>query len=204
MTRWMSRALASALWLAATASFAQEPAPVRVRGTIETVDGTMLTVRSRDRQMVNRIKVADDAVVRGIVPASLAEIKNDAFVGVSGMPQTDGSQKALEVHIFPEAMRGTGEGHGPWDLVPDSTMTNATVAQRVKGVDGEVITLKYKGGEKKVVVLPQTRIVTFVPGDKRELERGAKIFIAGARRLADGTLEARSIAVGRDGMAPPM
>jgi len=154
--------------------------------------------------MVYRIKVADDAVVRGIVPASLAEIKNDAFVGVSGMPQADGSQKALEVHIFPEAMRGTGEGHGPWDLVPDSTMTNATVAQRVKGVEGEVITLKYKGGEKKVVVLPQTRIVTFVPGDKRELEPGAKIFIAGARRLADGTLEARSIAVGRDGLAPPM
>ena len=204
MTRRMSCVLASALLLAATAGFAQEPAPVRVRGTIEAADGAMLTVRSRDRQMVYRIKVADDAVVRGIVPASLAEIKNDAFVGVSGMPQADGSQKALEVHIFPEAMRGTGEGHGPWDLVPDSTMTNATVAQRVKGVEGEVITLKYKGGEKKVVVFPQTRIVTFVPGDKRELEPGAKIFIAGARRLADGTLEARSIAVGRDGLAPPM
>jgi len=204
MTRWMSCVLASALLLAAAAGFAQEGAPVRVRGTIEAVDGAMLTVRSRDRQMVYRIRVADDAVVRGIVPASLAEIKNDAFVGVSGLPQADGSQKALEVHIFPEPMRGTGEGHGPWDLVPDSTMTNASVAQRVKGVEGEVITLKYKGGEKKVVVLPQTRIVTFVPGDKRELEPGAKIFIAGARRLADGTLEARSIAVGRDGMAPPM
>jgi uncharacterized protein DUF5666 len=204
MTRWMCWVLASALLLAAGASLAQEPAQVRVRGTIEAIDGAMLTVRSRDRQMVYRIKVADDAVVRGIVPASLAEIKNDAFVGVSGMPQADGSQKALEVHIFPEAMRGTGEGHGPWDLVPDSTMTNATVAQRVKGVEGEVITLKYKGGEKKVVVLPQTRIVTFVPGDKRELEPGAKIFVAGARRLADGTLEARSIAVGRDGLAPPM
>src|SRR5262245_37973524 len=114
MTRWMSCVLASALVLAATAGLAQEPAAVRVRGTIEAVDGAMLTVRSRDRQMVYRIKVADDAVVRGIVPASLAEIKDDAFVGVSGMPQADGSQKALEVHIFPEAMRGTGEGHGPW------------------------------------------------------------------------------------------
>ena len=204
MTRWMPCLLAPALLLAAGASLAQEAAPVRVRGTIEAVDGAMLTVRSRDRQMVYRIKVAEDAVVRGIVPASLAEIKNDAFVGVSGMPQADGSQKALEVHIFPEAMRGTGEGHGPWDLVADSTMTNATVAQRVKGVEGEVITLKYKGGEKKVVVLPQTRIVTFVPGDKRELEPGVKIFIAGARRLADGTLEARSIAAGRDGLPPPM
>ena len=204
MTRWMSCVLAAALWLAAGAGLAQEPAPVRVRGTIEAVDGAMLTVRSRDRRMVYRIKVADDAVVRGIVQASLAEIKNDAFVGVSGLPQADGSQKALEVHIFPEGMRGTSEGHGPWDLVPKSTMTNASVAQRVKGVEGEVITLKYKGGEKKVVVFPQTRIVSFVPGDKRELEAGAKIFIAGARRLADGTLEARSIAVGRDGLAPPM
>jgi hypothetical protein len=200
----MSCAVASALLLAATASAAEEPAQVRVRGTIEAVDGAMLTVRSRDRQMVYRIKVADDAVVRGIVRASLADIKDNAFVGVSGMPQPDGSQKALEIHIFPEAMRGTGEGHGPWDLIPNSTMTNAAVARMVKGVEGDVITLKYKDGEKKVVVVPQTRIVTFVPGDKRELTPGAKIFIAAALRQADGTLEARSIAVGRDGLAPPM
>jgi hypothetical protein len=195
---------AAALVLAASASLAQEPATVRVRGTIESVDGPMLTVRSRDRQMVYKIKVADDAVVRGLVPASLGEIKPSAYVGVSGMPQPDGSQKALEVHIFPEAMRGTGEGHGPWDLIPDSTMTNASVATMVKGVEGDVITLRYTGGEKKVVVLPQTRIVTFVPGDKRDLVRGAKIFINAAGRLADGTLEARSISVGRDGLAPPM
>jgi hypothetical protein len=200
----MACAAASALLLATTASFAEGPAQVRVRGTIEVVDGAMLTVRSRDRQMVYKIKVADNAVVRGIVRASLAEIKDNAFIGVSGMPQADGSQKALEIHIFPEAMRGTGEGHGPWDLIPNSTMTNATVAQMVKGVEGDVIMLKYKGGEKKIVVVPQTRIVTFVPGDKRELQPGAKIFIATARRQDDGTLEAQSIAVGRDGLAPPM
>ncbi len=164
----------------------------------------MLTVRSRDRQTVYRIKVADNAVVRGIVRAALAEIKDNAFIGVSGLPQPDGSQKALEIHIFPEPMRGTGEGHVPWDLIPNSTMTNATVAQMVKAVEGDVITLKYKGGEKKVVVVPQTRIVTFVSGDKSELVPGAKIFIAGARKQADGTLEAQSIAVGRDGLAPPM
>ncbi|MGA7487378.1 MAG: DUF5666 domain-containing protein [Xanthobacteraceae bacterium] len=204
MTRLLFCALGSALLLAATASLAQQPAPVRVRGTIEAVDGAMLTVRSRDRQMVYRIKVADNAVVRGIVRAALAEIKDNAFIGVSGLPQPDGSQKALEIHIFPEAMRGTGEGHVPWDLIPNSTMTNATVAQMVKAVEGDVITLKYKGGEKKIVVVPQTRIVTFVPGDKGELVPGAKIFIAGARRQADGTLEAQSIAVGRDGLAPPM
>ena len=204
MTGWISRAVASALLLAATASSAEESARVRVRGTIEALDGAMLSVRSRERQMVYRIKVADDAVVRGIVRASLADIKHGAFVGVSGMPQPDGSQKALEIHIFPEAMRGTGEGHGSWDLIPGSTMTNATVARMVKEVEGDVITLRYKDGEKRIAVVPQTRIVTFVPGDKRELTPGAKIFIAAARRQADGTLEAQSIAVGRDGLAPPM
>jgi hypothetical protein len=143
-------------------------------------------------------------VVRGLVPASPADIKANSFIGVSGLPQADGSQKALEIHIFPEAMRGTGEGHQPWDLVPGSTMTNATVAQMVKKVDGDEITVKYKGGEKKIVVLPQTRIVTFLPGDRSELKPGVKIFIAAARRKDDGTLEASSIAAGRDGLPPPM
>ena len=101
-------------------------------------------------------------------------------------------------------MRGTAEDHTPWDLLPGSTMTNATVAQMVKGVEGDVITLKYKQGEKKIVVLPQTRIVTFVPGDKSELKPGVKIFIAAARKNDDGTLEATSIAAGRDGIPPPM
>jgi hypothetical protein len=193
-----------ALLLATSASLAQQPAQVRVRGTIEAVDGAMLTVRSRDNQVTYKIKVADNAVVRGLVRASLADIKDNAFIGVSGLPQADGSQQALEIHIFPEPMRGTGEGHQPWDLVPNSTMTNATVAQRVKGVAGDVITVKYKGGEKKIVVLPRTRIVTFVPGDKSELKPGVKIFIANARKNEDGTLEAQSIAAGRDGLPPPM
>jgi hypothetical protein len=177
---------------------------VRVRGTIEAVDGAMLTVRSRDNQTFYKIKVADDAVVRGLVRASLSEIKDNTFIGVSGLPQPDGSQKALEIHIFPESMRGTGEGHQPWDLVPNSTMTNAAVVQMVKAVDGDQITLKYKGGEKKIIVLPQTRIVTFVPGDKSELKPGVKIFIAAARKKDDGSLEAGSIAAGRDGLPPPM
>jgi outer membrane lipoprotein SlyB len=192
------------LGLAAAASLAQQSPPVRVRGTIEAVDGATLTVKSRDNQQFYKVKVADDAVVRGLVPASPADIKANSFIGVSGLPQADGSQKALEIHIFPEAMRGTGEGHQPWDLVPGSTMTNATVAQMVKKVDGDEITVKYKGGEKKIVVLPQTRIVTFLPGDRSELKPGVKIFIAAARRKDDGTLEASSIAAGRDGLPPPM
>jgi hypothetical protein len=193
MTRRGFAIVVSSLLLIGSAGFAQEPATVRVRGTIEAVDGALLTVQSRDHQVTYKIKVA-----------SLADIKANAFIGVSGLPQADGSQKALEVHIFPEAMRGTAEGHTAWDLVPGSTMTNATVAQMVKGVEGDVITLKYKQGEKKIVVLPQTRIVTFVPGDKSELKPGVKIFIAAARKNDDGTLEATSIAAGRDGIPPPM
>jgi hypothetical protein len=120
------------------------------------------------------------------------------------MPQSDGSQKAVEIHIFPEPLRGVGEGHRPWDLVPNSTMTNATVAQMVKGVEGNEITLKYKDGEKKILVTPETAIVTFVPGDRSELKPGAKIFIAAANKKDDGTLEAASVSVGRDGLTPPM
>jgi hypothetical protein len=204
ITRRVLAVAGLALLLVTSASLAQQPAQVRVRGTIEAVDGAMLTVKSRDHQVTYKIKVADNVTVRGIIRASLADIKDNSFIGVSAMPQADGRQKALEIHIFPEAMRGTGEGHQPWDLVPNSTMTNATVAQMVKGVQGEEITLKYKQGEKKIVVAPETVIVTFVPGDKSELVRGVKIFIAAAQRKEDGTLEAASISAGRDGLPPPM
>jgi len=204
MTRFVLGAAGFALVLTTGASLAQQPQQVRVRGTIEAVDGPMLTVLSRDHAMTYKVKMADNASLRGIVKASLSDIKENSFIGVTGMPQPDGSQKAIEIHIFPEAMRGTGEGHRPWDLVPNSTMTNAAVAQRVKGVQGDEITLKYKDGEKKILVVPQTVIVTYVPGDKGELKPGAKIFIAGAQKKDDGTLEAAAISVGRDGMAPPM
>jgi len=202
-TRWIFGVAAFALLLATSASFAQQPPPVRVRGTVEAVDGAVLTVKSRDGQTV-KVKMADNAAVRGIIKAALTDIKDNSFIGVTCMPQADGSQKAVEIHIFPEPLRGTGEGFRPWDLVPNSTMTNATVAQMVKGVSGDEITLKYKEGEKKIVVTPETVIVTYVPGSKDELKPGAKIFIAGANKKDDGTLEAASISVGRDGMAPPM
>src|SRR5260370_29211222 len=126
-----------------------------------------------------------------------------SFIGVTGMPQADGSEKAVEIHIFPEPMRGTGEGHRPWDLVPNSTMTNATVAQMVKGVAGDEIMLKYKDGEKKIVVAPDTVIVTYLPGDKSELKPGAKIFIAAANKKADGTLEAAAVSVRHHGIPTP-
>jgi hypothetical protein len=120
------------------------------------------------------------------------------------MPQADGTQKAIEIHVFPEVLRGTGEGHRAWDLMPNSTMTNATVAQVVKGVEGDEIALKYKDGEKKIHVAPDTVIVTYVPGDRNELKPGAKIFIAAANKKEDDTLEAAAVSVGRDGIIPPM
>ena len=204
MTRRVFGVAGFALLLAASASFAQQPSPVRVRGTVEAVDGPMLTVKSRDGQTTYNVKLTDNAAVRGIIKASLTDIKDNSFIGVTGMPQADGSQKAVEIHIFPDALRGTGEGHRPWDLMPNSTMTNAAVAQMVKGVDGNEITLKYKEGDKKIVVTPETVIVAFVPGDKSELKPGAKIFIGGAAKKDDGTLEAAAINVGRDGLTPPM
>jgi Domain of unknown function (DUF5666) len=204
MTRRVFGVAGFALLLATSASFAQQPPPVRVRGTVEAVDGAMLTVKSRDGKTSYKVKLTDNAVVRGIIKAALADIKDNSFIGVTGMPQSDGSQKAVEVHIFPEPMRGTGEGFRPWDLMPNSTMTNATVAQMVKSVNGQEITLKYKEGEKKIIIAPETVFVTYAPGDKSELKPGAKIFIAAANKKEDGTLEAAAVSVGRDGITPPM
>src|SRR5260370_33901256 len=130
---------------------------------------------------------ADSAAVVGIVKASLSDIKPGAFVGVTGMPQADGSQKAVEVHILPEAMRGTGEGHRQWDLQPQSTMTNANVEQTVAGVDGRTLTLKYQAAEKKIVVPPDVPVVSYVPADRRQLKPGVKIFVAPAPPARDGT-----------------
>ena len=189
--------------LALSSALAQQQT-IRIRGTVEAVDGVMLSVKSRDGQTTYKVKMTDNAAVRGIIKAALSDIKDNSFIGVTGMPQSDGSQKAVEIHIFPEPLRGTGEGHRQWDLVPNSTMTNATVAQIVKGIAGDEITLKYKDGEKKIIVVPETVIVTYVPGNKDELKPGAKIFIAGASKKDDGTLEAASVSVGRDGITPPM
>jgi hypothetical protein len=162
-----------------------------------------MKVTARDGGKLN-VKLADNFTVTGIVKASLADIKEGSFVGIAGMPQEDGSQRALEVLIFPEAMRGTAEGFRSWDLRPSSTMTNAAVDKMVQKVDGDMLTLKYKDGEKIIVVPPDAPIVTYVPGDKSELKPGAKIFIAGAAKQPDGSLVATRIGVGRDGLTPPM
>jgi hypothetical protein len=176
---------------------------VRVRGTIEGVEGSVLTVKGRDGATM-KVKLADNAPIRSVTRSSLADIKPGSFIGVTGMPQPDGSQKAVEIHIFPEAMRGTGEGFRPWDLRPNSTMTNATVDNQVTSVNGQVLTLKYKDGEKKIIVAPTATVVTFVPATAADLKPGAKIFVAFAKKDADGTLEAPNVTVGRNGVDPPM
>jgi hypothetical protein len=191
------------LALMLTASVAQAQQPVRVRGTIEKADGNTLLVKTREGSEVT-VKLTDNAQVAGVVKAALSDIKQNSFVGITAMPQADGTQKAIEVHIFPEARRGAGEGHRPWDLVPNSTMTNANVEQLVTAVDGPMLTMKYKDGEKKIAVPNNATIVAFVNGDKSELKPGAKIFIAAGTKKDDGTIEAAGINVGRDGITPPM
>ncbi len=203
-TKWRLIAVA-ALALAApiiAIASAQEP-PVRVRGTIDGIDGQTMSVTTRDGTKLT-IKIADNVAVAGVVKASMSDIKPGSYVGIAGMPQEDGSQRALEVLIFPEAMRGTAEGFRPWDLRPSSSMTNATVSEVTAKVDAQTLTLKYKDGEKTVVVPSGVPIVAFVPGDRSELKAGAKIFIAGAAKQPDGSLVAARIGVGRDGLTPPM
>jgi hypothetical protein len=202
MTRVVAASL-TALTVFATAAWAQQSPMVRIRGTIEAVDGSMLTVKSRDGTDV-KVNMTDNVQITGVAKIAMSEIKPGSYIGVSAMPEPDGTQKALAIHIFPEAMRGTGEGFRPWDLRPNSTMTNATVAETVASTDGQNITVKYKDGEKKVVVPPDTPIVTFIPGEKSELKPGAKIIIFGATKKEDGTLETNRVGVGVDGITPPM
>ncbi len=201
-SRRIAASLAAVLVLG-SAAWAQQPAMVRIRGTIESVDGPVLMIKSREGTDM-KVRTTDNVAVFGVTKTALSEIKPGSYIGVSAMPEPDGTQKALAVHIFPESQRGAAEGFRPWDLRPNSTMTNATVAQTVAGTDGQDILVKYKDGEKKVVVPPGTPVVTFVAGDKAELKPGANIIIFGAAKKDDGTLEANRVNVGRDGIAPPM
>jgi hypothetical protein len=176
---------------------------VRLRGSIERVEGPVYVVKNRDGAEV-KLTVTDNPLFVAIVKSTMADIKPGMFVGSTGMPQPDGTQKAIEVHIFPESMRGTGEGHYDWDLKPQTKMTNANVEQTVGGVDGQVLSVKYKDGEKKLLVTPETAVVTYVAGDKADLKPGTKIFVGAAKKQADGTLQTPRITYGKDGLMPPM
>jgi hypothetical protein len=196
----IAAAMVVASVLAATAQ--QPPTPTRLRGTIERVDGDVLAVKSRSGEDV-KLHMTSDMRVVGIIKISLADIKLGSFIGATTVPGPDGRQNAVEVHVFPEDMRGTGEGSRPYDLRPNSTMTNATVAQTVAGNDGQTLTIKYKDGEKTITVGPDTPVVTYVPADRADLKADAKI-IAFIKQLPDGSYETNRISVGRDGLTPPM
>lgn len=197
------RVFAAVLALLAVTSIANAQGTARLRGTVDRMEGSMYVMKLRDGTEA-KVALAENGGVVAIIKASLSDIKQGSFVGAAGMPQADGSQKAIEIHIFPEAMRGTGEGHYPWDLRPQSTMTNGNVEQTVVGVDGQLLTLKYKDGEKKILVTPDTMIVTYVTGDKSEITPGTKIFIFGAKKQADGTFQTPRINYGKNGLGPPM
>ncbi|HZP79237.1 MAG TPA: hypothetical protein VFB45_24090 [Pseudolabrys sp.] len=202
------RALGASLFavLLSSAAVAQQMAPqtppTRIRGTVEKVDGNTLEIKARDGKMMT-VKLADNARVMAFVKASMADIKANSYIGVTAMPEADGSQRAIAIHIFTEAQRGTGEGFRQWDLRPGSTMTNAAVDNIVTGKDGDTVTVKYKDGEKKVIVDKATAIVAYAAGEKGEIKAGTPVIIFAAAKQADGTYTAPAVSFGR-GVTPPM
>ena len=209
---------ASLLAGAATAQTSPgKPAPEHVRGDIIAIDGNTVTVKSRGGETV-KLQLADDVRVAVAEKGDLADVRDGAFIGTTAVAQPDGTLRAIEVHLFPESMRGTGEGHRPWDLRPGSTMTNATVTgvgaaggkspstmtnATVAKVAGSKLTLKYSDGEKSVVVPPDAKVVKLEPADRSQLKPGVHLF-AIASRQADGTLRAERLTIGKDGVVPPM
>lgn len=187
---------------AITAAAQAQSAPTRLRGTISAIDGKTATIATREGPAVE-VKLADNWGAMLVTPLTMADIKETSFVGVASMKAPDGTLNALEVLVFPEAARGSNEGHYPWDLQPESMMTNATVATVAPGRDGQMLTLKYKDGTQSIRVKPGTPIVTFAPGERSDAKVGAKIF-AGAAKAADGSLTVTRFLVGKDGLTPPM
>jgi hypothetical protein len=190
---------AFAALFAVSPAAAQAPQMVRVRATIDSVTGQTLAVTSRDGAMW-KVELAPNAPVNEVVKASLADIKEGSYIAITAMPQPDGSQKAVAILIFPEALRGVAEGFRPWDLSPNSTMTNATVANEVVGTDGRTLTVKYKDGEKKIIVPADTVIVAYKKASAADLKPGQKIFVPAAKKLPDGTLQAPNVAFGDYGV----
>lgn len=174
---------------------------VRLRGTIERVECDTYVIKARSGDLL-RLMLAPDASVAASVKSELEDIGKGSYIGVAAQPQPDGSLRALEAHIFHDSMRGVGQGHRPWDLLPRSTMTNATVDYVVHSIDGRTVTLKYKDGEQKIVIPSDVVIVTYLPGRREELAKGAAIFVPSAVKQADGTLKAQRIMVGRN-VPPP-
>ena len=196
-------ALALGLFLLAVVAAVAQTPPTRIRGQIQSIDGQALTIKPRAGGDAVVVRLADNFGVTGVVPMTIADIVPGKFVGAASLPQPDGSLKAIEVLIFPDAMRGSGEGHYPWDLAPQSMMTNANVAEVQSVSSGRAVLLRYKDGEQRVVVPDSAPIVTFVPADRSALVPGAHVMV-GAQRQADGTFTAPRVTVGLNGLMPPM
>jgi hypothetical protein len=186
--------------LIVTPALAQAPKPQHLSGVIEAVDGHVVTAKSKGTEL--KLNLADNVVVIEVLKASLSDVKPGDFIGSGAMPQPDGTQKAIEVHIFPESMRGTGEGFRPWTR-PGSTMTNGTVGQTVTGVSGQTITVSYKGGQQKISVPPGTPIMRFQIGDMSALKHGAPFAVLAAAKQPDGSYNVARINVGMNGVVPP-
>jgi hypothetical protein len=196
MVRMLTLAFVAVLLLMDAAAFAQQLG--RIRGQIEKVDGATVALKTRDGAMLN-VTLANDVRVSALVKATLADIKPDSFIGIAGVPRPDGSIEAYSIHMFLPAQRGVvPDRYGPWDGRANSTMTNAYVADMVTGKDGDVLTVKYKDGEKKVIVTPQTAIAAAAPGSKDELKAGAQIIIFGWDKQPDGSVLVKTLYVGRN------
>jgi hypothetical protein len=188
--------------LGAAISVGQTTPPTRLRGAIEAIDGGSVTIKTREGASVP-VKLAENWTVALVVPIAISDIKQGSFVGIASLKGPDGTLNALEVLVFPEAARGSNEGHYPWDLQPESMMTNATVATVDAVSDGQKLTLNYKGGTQVINVKPNTPVVTFAPGERSDAKVGGKVLVA-ATRGADGSSNAARILVGKDGLTPPM
>ena len=185
-----------------SASAFADGTPVRVRGSVVSLDGSKLVVHAKDGKDVT-VNLADNFAALAVVKASMADIKEGTFIGTATVTQPDSTLRSLEVVVFPDKMRGTGEGHYPWDLGSSSMMTNATVANAVKGVEGQTVTVTYKGGEKKIDIPANVPVVALVPATKEEIKPGAVVFVP-TQRQPDGSLNGGAVLFGKDGVIPPM
>lgn len=198
--RLASLALVGLVTVLAAGAQAQTP-QTRIRGTVERLEGQSLTVKTQEG--TTTIALAPNYSVGAVVKASMADIKKGSFIGVGARPRAEGGLSAVQVFIFPEAMRGTGEGHKPWAVLPDSTMTNATVAETVSRVDGGSVTLTYPGGEQTIAITPEANIIMAAPAAAADLVSGAQVALT-ASRQADGGLSSSRVTIARAGAQLPL
>jgi hypothetical protein len=197
----MKRHLIMLLALACGAAAAQGSPPVRLRATVESYAAPILVIRERNGKVIS-LTVPEETGVVEVIPTDITSIQPGSFIGTAALPRADGNLEALEVVVFPEAARGAGEGHYRWDLKPDSSMTNATVTDLARSPNGRTLTLRYKDGEKTVIVPDGVPIVTFRPGDRTLIVPGAKVFIVAD--VNDNQFTVRRLLIGRNGLTPPM